>query len=92
MIDFAQFKTFLYLANTCKQKRFIVNAVHLLNKVAESYIMPGTNQQIHDCNTSRKYTRISIFKVPKAKSGMPELKDGRITYEDLFFFFHETML
>ena len=43
MIDFPQLKTFLYLANTCKQKRFTVNAVHLLNKLAESYIMSGTN-------------------------------------------------
>ena len=39
--------------------------------------MPGTNQYVHGCNTSRNYTRISIFKITKAKSGMPEHKNGK---------------
>ena len=43
MIDFVKLKTFLYIANTCKQQRFTVNTVHLLYKLAESHIMPGTN-------------------------------------------------
>ena len=29
------------------------------------------------CDTSRKHTKISIFKIPKAKSGMPEHKNGK---------------
>ena len=32
------------------------------------------NRLFAGCNTSRKHTRISIFKIPKAKSGMPEHK------------------
>ena len=34
--------------------------------------MPGTNYQSAGCNVSRKHTRINIFKIPKAKPGMPE--------------------
>ena len=41
-------------------------------------------------NTSRKHTRISIFKIFKVKSGMPEHETGKKTCEQLFFF-HETM-
>ena len=43
MIDFIYLKTFLYIGNNCKQQRFTVNAVHLLYKLAEYHIMPGTN-------------------------------------------------
>ena len=32
------------------------------------------------------YLRISIFKIPKSKSGMTEHKNGEKTYEDLLFF------
>ena len=39
--------------------------------------MLGTNCQTAGCNTSRKHTRIRIFKVPKAKSGMPEHKNRK---------------
>ena len=31
------------MANICKQQRFTVNTVHLLRKLAEGHIMPGTN-------------------------------------------------
>ena len=34
---------------------------------------------------------MSFFKIPKSKSGMAEHKMDRKTYEDLIFFFHETM-
>ena len=42
MIDFVELKTF-YIANTCKLQRFTVNTLHLLYKLAESHIIPGTN-------------------------------------------------
>ena len=77
MIDFVQLKTFLYIANTCKQQRFTVDTLHLLYKLAESYIMPGTNQQTPGCNTSRKHTRIIIFKTFKSKSGIAEHKNEK---------------
>ena len=47
--------------------------------------------RLHGCNTSRNYTRISIFKIPKAKSGMPEHKNGKNNITRSIFFFHETM-
>ena len=34
--------------------------------------MPGANCSIAVCITSRKHKEISIFKIPKAKSGVPE--------------------
>ena len=34
---------FLVLANTCKLQRFTVNTLRLLTKLAEIYIIPGTN-------------------------------------------------
>ena len=43
MIDFVLLKTFVYIANTCKQQIFTVNTVHVLYKLAESHIMPGPN-------------------------------------------------
>ena len=43
MVDFVKLKTFLYIANTCKQQRFTVNTVHLLYKLAEIHIMPEIN-------------------------------------------------
>ena len=50
--------------------------------------MPGTNQYVHGCNTSRNYTRISIFKITKAKSGMPEHKNGKNNvWRSIFFSF-----
>ena len=68
----------MYIANTCKWQRFTVNTVHLLYKLAESHIMPGTNNRLFaGCNTSRKHTRISILKIPKAKSGMPQHKNEK---------------
>ena len=33
----------LSIADTYKQQRFTVNTVHLLYKLAEGHIMPGTN-------------------------------------------------
>ena len=42
----------------------------------ESHIIPGTNQWTAGCNTSPKHTQNSVFKVPKAKSGIPEHKNG----------------
>ena len=39
--------------------------------------MPGTNQQTAGCNKSLKHTSISIFKIPEAVSGMPELKNEK---------------
>ena len=35
-------------------------------------IMPGANCSIAGCNTSGKHKGIGIFKIPKAKSGVPE--------------------
>ena len=43
------------------------------------------------CNTSRKYTGISIFKVPKTKSEIPEHKNEKKNISKSIFFFHETM-
>ena len=53
--------------------------------------MPGTNKSTAGCNTSWKHTQINIFKILKAKSGMPQHKNEKKTYEHLLFFFHETM-
>ena len=39
--------------------------------------MPKTNCQTAGCNTSRKHTQISNFKIPKAKSGKLEHKNGK---------------
>ena len=74
---FENVKTFLWIANTCKQQRLTVNTVHLLYKLAQRYIMQETNQQTAGCNTSRKHKGISIFKIPNAKSGMPEYRNGK---------------
>ena len=89
MIDFVQLKTFLYIGNTCKQQRFTANTVHSLYKLAESHVMPGTNQQTPGCDTSRKHTQINIFKTPKSKSEIAEHKNEKKkkTYEGLFFSF-----
>ena len=38
--------------------------------------MPGTHCQTAGCNASTKHTQISIFKIPKAKSGIPKHKNG----------------
>ena len=84
-----QLKTFLYIANTCKQqtyKQIQQFCTFTVQKLAESHIMPGANQQAHGCNTSRIYTRISIFKIPKAKSGMPKHKNGKNNMKIYFFF------
>ena len=51
--------------------------MHLLYKLAESHIMPGTNQQSTGCNALGKHTQISTFKIPKAKPGMPEHINGK---------------
>ena len=39
--------------------------------------MPGTNRLNAGYNTSQKHIPISIFKIPKAKFGMPEHKNGK---------------
>ena len=52
------------------------HAVYLLYKLAESHIMPATNR-LAENETSRKHTQIKIFKIPKAKFGIPEHKTGR---------------
>ena len=65
------------MTNTCKQQRFTVNAVHVLYQLAKSHIMPGTNRLNAGYNTSQKHIPISIFKIPKAKFGMPEHKNGK---------------
>ena len=39
--------------------------------------MPGTNKQSAGYNASRTHTQISIFKIPKAKPGMPEHINGK---------------
>ena len=52
------------------------HAVYLLYKLAESHIMPATNRSAEN-ETSRKHTQIKIFKIPKAKFGIPEHKTGR---------------
>ena len=49
--------------------------------------MPGKNCWAAGCNTSRKHTRINIFKIPKAKSGIPNIKIGKRTHEHNIFFF-----
>ena len=54
--------------------------------MAESHITTGTNQQTAGCNTSRKYTRISIFKIPKARSEMPEHKNEKKNVMTSIFF------
>ena len=38
--------------------------------------MPGANC-LAENETSRKHTQIKIFKIPKAKFGMPEHKTGK---------------
>ena len=54
--------------------------------------MPGTNQETTGCNKSLKHTWISIFKIPKAVSGMPEFKnEKRIIWTSIFFFFRVAM-
>ena len=53
--------------------------------------MPGTNQETLGCDTSRKHTRISIFKTPKSKSGIAEHKNEKKNIRRLIFFVHETM-
>ena len=53
-------------------KKIIVLTVHLLYKLTECHIITGTNFLTSGCNTSQKQTRFSIFKTPKAKSGIPE--------------------
>ena len=68
---------FLYIANTFKWQIFTINIVHLLYKLAESHIMPRTSCQTAGCNTLRKHTRISVFQIPKAKSEIPEHKNGK---------------
>ena len=82
MIDFVKVKTFLYIAKLVNSKYLL----EILYKLAESHIMPGTNSYTAGCHTSRKYTRISIFKVPKAKSGMPEHKNGKKNIWTSIFF------
>ena len=46
-------------------------------KLTGSQILPGTNCQTAGCNTPRKHTRISIFKIPKVKSRIPEHRNGK---------------
>ena len=67
----------MYVSHTCKEQRFTVNTIHLLNQLAETHIMPGTIWYNSGCNTSPKHTQISISKIPKAKSGMPKQKTGK---------------
>ena len=46
-------------------------------------------KKLIDCwfyNTSRKDTRISIFRIPKAKSGILEHKNGNKKYKNIYFF------
>ena len=85
-----------YIASTCKWQTFNLNIEHLLCKPAESHVMPGTNCLTAGCNKSRKHTWISIFKIPKAKPGIPENKNGmkNIWTSILFYFIfiHETVL
>ena len=52
--------------------------------------MSVTNQYTVGCNTLRKHTRISIFKISQAKSGTPEHKNGKKNIWTSTFFFHET--
>ena len=68
---------FLYVANTCKWQIFTEHTVHLLYKLAESHVMPRTNCQTAGCNAFRKQTRIIIFKIPEAKSGILEHENGK---------------
>ena len=56
---------------------YFTYCIDLLYKLAESHIIPGTNCYTADCNMSRKHTQISIFKIPYAKSGTPEHKNGK---------------
>ena len=49
--------------------------------------MPGANYYTAGFNTSQKHTRISIFKIPKSKPGIFEVKHMK----NYFFFFYETM-
>ena len=55
-------------------------------KLAGSHIKPGAKSQTAGCNISRKDTQISVFKIPKAKSGMPEHKNRKKTYKYPYFF------
>ena len=53
--------------------------------------MPGRNDKTPDCNTLQKHARISIFKIPKSKSGIAEHKNEKKNLKDHFFFLHEAM-
>ena len=59
-------------------------------KLAESHIMPDTNRLlvvIHHENIHE----LASLRFLKLNLECQNIKMGRITYEDLFFFFHETM-
>ena len=86
MTDFVQLKTFLYIANTCKQQRSTVNTTHdLLYKLAESQneqikrlMVVIHHETIHELASSR-FLKLNLE--------CENIKIGRITYEDLFFSF-----
>ena len=42
------------------------------DKLAQNHTMPGTNCQTDGRNTSLKHKGIRVFKIPKAKSGIPK--------------------
>ena len=69
---------------------FTVNTVYLLYKLAESHIIPATNEQTPGCTTSRKHTRISIFKIPRSKSGIAEHKIEKKNIRRPIFLFRDT--
>ena len=50
------------------------NSYIYADKLAKSHIMPGTNCKTAGYNTSLKHNGIIIFKIPKAKSEIPEHK------------------
>ena len=91
MIDFVKLKTFLYIANTCKQQRFTVNTVNLLYKLAEFIScqkqINGPMVVIHHVTMHE----LASLRFLKLILECENIKLGRIAYEDLFFSFHETM-
>ena len=78
IIDFVYLtKNFLHIVNACKWKTITVRTVHLLCKLTKSHMMLETNRWTAGCNTSQKHTRISIFKIFKAESGIQGHKNGK---------------
>ena len=82
---------FLVLANTCKLQRFTVNTLRLPTKLAERYIITGTNQTADRLLVLMHHENIhelASFRFLNLNLEQQNIKMGRKTQ---IYFFYETM-